>query len=370
MHKRIRRIRITIWQMLNRLKTGVLRGQICAKDVAPLVNVNPIAVHYTPNSLLYTPTDHKPRFIGKSPRLATCSGVAWFHGDHIATVNLVGNALHIYRFDQRNGKFIPIQALVDLPSLACPENLAFSADGSLLAITNSRDGAVNLYTVDKKTHLVTPEPITTIRCENDRNTHGVSFSPCSQFFAYTTVDWPGCVRLFQIPKDISNNIDMVSVQELPNNLGPLKAKGIDFSPNGRFVAMCHAPNAGMQKTGHRGGLLCIYKFSKERGINPVPVSSSDSYLELHNPDDVKYFHDGSHLVVTNQAADTAIIVSVDKETGKLGEQQMSLTHARSTLYFPHGCGFSCDGQYLAIASYGDDKISIYSVQTEGNVMPQ
>lgn len=357
---------MTIWKMLKKLGIRLLQGQVSSEYFVPPLDADPIATHYTPDSLLSRPTDHKPRFIGKRSRLATCSGVAWFHDNHLATVNLADNSLHTYRFNEHDSTLIPIQVLVNLPGLACPENLAFSANGRLLAITNSRDGAVNLYSVDRNTHLVALEPVTTSLCVNDRNTHGVSFSPCSQFLAYTTVDSPGYVRLCHVSEDVDKGTDMVRVQELPNDLGLLKAKGIDFSPNGKFVAMCHAPNAKRQKTASRGGLLCIYKFCERRGINPVPVSSSGSYLELYNPDDVKYFHDGSHLVVTNQAAATAIIVSVDEETGILGKQLMTLTHSRSKLSFPHGCGFSCDGRFLAIANYGDDKINIYATRSKDN----
>ena len=161
-----------IWPRVKESIVGILRGRIgsAAGRRSLPVHAEPIAAHYTPDSILSNPPG-TALFIGKRSRFATCSGVAWFHGGHIATVNLQGNALHTYRFDTSDGALILVQALVGLRGLDRPENLAFSPDGRLLAITNSKDGAVNLYTVDSTTHRVSTDPTSTIRHDGDVNAH-------------------------------------------------------------------------------------------------------------------------------------------------------------------------------------------------------
>ena len=125
--------RVTV--ILQRLKEfGARACQSPLRRGDPPVDADPILLHTTPDSLLSRPTAHKPRFIAGRSRLATCSGVAWFHDDHIATINLAGNALHTYRFDSRKGPLIPVQALVGSESFEMPENLAFSPDGRRLAM--------------------------------------------------------------------------------------------------------------------------------------------------------------------------------------------------------------------------------------------
>lgn len=335
----------------------------------------PILLHTTPHSALARPVDHAPRIIRERPRRATCSGVAWFHGDCLATIHLVDNALHTYRFDAEARTLTPIQSLVDLDCFAKPENLAFSRDGLLLATTNSRDGAVHVFAVDPETHLVDPQPRATLRTEGDVNAHGVSFSPCSRFLAFTTVDEPGFVRVCRIHRDASGRIDAEVIQSLPNAHAPLKPKGIDFSPDGRFVSICYSPNAARMKKrsivrffagiagtfgDRRGnGFLLVHPHAEGR-IARDPIPGAKRRLRLNNPDDVKYFPNRSLLVVTDQAADTATLVQLEERSGALRERVMTLANPPAQLSFPHGIGISEDGRYLAIANYGDDKLAIYA----------
>ncbi len=346
------------------------------------VHPEPILLHTTPNPALARTVEHAPRIIRERPRRATCSGVAWFHGDCLATIHLVDDAVHTYRFDAETRSLIPIQSLVYLDCFAKPENLAFSRDGLLLAITNSRDGAVHVFAVDPATHLVDPQPRATLRAEGDVNAHGVSFSPCSRFLAFTTVDEPGFVRVGRIHRDASGRIDAEFVQSLPNPHAPLKPKGIDFSPDGRFVSICYSPNAKKEKKRGMGrlfagiartfadrrpnGFLLIYPHDEGR-IDPIPIPSADGRLRLNNPDDVKYFPNRSLLVVTDQAADTATLVQIEEGSGALGERVMTLANPSARLSFPHGIGISEDGRYLAIANYGDDKLAIYAPWGEADL---
>lgn len=315
----------------------------------------PVAVQYTPDSILSTPTAHTPTFVGRRRRLVACSGVAWFHDWYIATVNLLGNA----RFDPSERTFTPVQALAGMAGLAHPENLAFSPDGDLLAITNAEDGgSVNLYGVGRDTHLIDPTPVVTIKGAEGVNGHGVSFSPCGRFLAFTTVEDPGRLRLYRVGRDAHGRVEAVSFQDAENRLAPLKPKGIDFAPDGRVAAVCYAPNAGPeQREPH--GLLAIYPFSAATGLDAEPLGEG-SPRRACAPDDVRFCPDGSHLLLTNQNLDTAEIVAVDRETGKLRGRRVTLANPQARLSFPHGAAVSRDGAYLAIASYGDDKVTVYA----------
>lgn len=350
---------------MKRLTVTMRDGANAAAPRRPgLVAAAPLALQYTPDSLLAGATSHTPLFIGRRQRLATCSGVAWFHDTYVATVNLLGNAFHTYRFDPVAHEFERAQTLVDMHGLTRPENLAFSPDGRWLAITNSEDGAVNVYRVDRETHLIDPVPAAAIKRASDVNAHGVRFSPCSRYLVFTTVDEPGYIRLYRVVTDLPGRVELVSCQDVENRRAPLKPKGIDFSPDGRFIAVCYAANASRGWRVLRG-LVALHRFDSEIDSRVCDVYAGAGRLRLHNPDDVIFLRDGSHLVVTDQARDLAAIVSFDAKTGTLGARSMTLENPAAQLSFPHGAGASADGSYLAIASYGDDKFTVYATSTDG-----
>ena len=126
--------------------------------------------------------------------------------------------------------------------------------------------------------------------------------------------------------------------------------------------MCYARNVGVQPV-LTGSLLAIYPFSAKSGLRRIPVSSGSSELGLSNPDDLSFFPTGRHIVVSNQDLDTAVIVAVDPLTGALGKQCGTLVNPDAQLSYPHGTAVSRDGQYLAIANYGHDKLTIYALRT-------
>jgi 6-phosphogluconolactonase (cycloisomerase 2 family) len=330
---------------------------------APAVDPAPVLVHPTPGSVLPDPPGPALR-LGKRSRVATCSGVAWFHGDHLATVNLQGNTLHTYRLDPvgpTGPALVPVQTLRDLRGLNWPDNLAFSPDGRLVAVTNSRDGAVQIYRVDLAGHRVSDEPAATVRYEGDVNPHGIAFSRCSRVLAYTTVDVPGWIRLHRVA-EAGGHLEVTPLQQLRNELAPLKPKGIDFAPDGRFAVICYAAN--VMPEARADGRLEIHSFDSEAGLGEPPVSIGGAELRVGFPDDVKFFADGSHVVATDQARDAAIVVRFDARSGRLGELRMVLENPPARLSFPHGVGVSPDGRYLGITNYGDDKLNLYAIRPE------
>ena len=175
------------------------------------------------------------------------------------------------------------------------------------------------------------------------------------------MDSPGWIRLHEVTEVAPGRFVAAPLQQLQNDLAPLKPKGVDFSPDGRFVVVCYASNVMRKSTGR--ALLHVYPFHGAGGLGARPVSSDGGHLRLN--DDIKFFPDGSHLVASDQASDSALIVGFDTSTGALGKRRMVLENPQALLSFPHGVGISADGRYLAITSYGDDKVTIYAIASDG-----
>jgi len=325
---------------------------------AVLYPTAPLAIQYTPDSALSRPSKLK-RFIADRQRLATCAAVAWFHDSFIATLNLAGNAVYSYRFDSSTRTFMHMQTLASMGGLNLPLAFAFSPDGELLAISNSVGGVVNLFKVDLETHMIAPTPAAFIKCTGDNNLHGVSFSPCGRILLYSTIDTPGYLRLFKIRKEADGRLEAISLQEITNPFQPLVPKGVAFSPNGHFVAVSYANNAGHHTK--KTGFVAIYAFHANTGLGLEPVCIGGARLGLSYPEDVSFLPDASCIVVTDQAIDMALVVAFDARTGVIGERKLTLRNPRAKLSFPHGHDVSRDSKYLAIANYGDDKVCIYTM---------
>lgn len=327
----------------------------------------PIATQATPGSLLTKPrpANAVPFFVGGRPRLATCGGVAWFHDRYLATINLLGNAVHTYVLDPARRALTLVQTLVDPPGLVLPENLAFSPDGDLLAITNSIDGAVNLFAVAAESHAIAPAPAVTIGAEDGVNPHGVSFSPCGHFLLYSTVESPGSLRCFRLVRRPRGGLEAMPLQVLPNRFAPLKPKGVAFAPDGRHVVVSYGPNVEKHAHSAGPGFVASFAFDPRTGCSPGPIFVRMQGLGLDCVEDVSVYPDATHIVVNDQAGDRAAVITFDAATGAIGEVAAMLTNPEARLSFPHGNAVSADGRYLAIANYGTDTFNVYALTPNG-----
>jgi 6-phosphogluconolactonase (cycloisomerase 2 family) len=321
-----------------------------------------VAVQRTPGSLLETEVaaEESPYFIGKRARLATCGGAAWFHDLHIATLNLLGNSVHTYRFDARGRTLAPLEPTVSLQDLHKPENLAFSPDGALLAVTNSV-GTVNIYRVDVRDHSIDPTPVMVIDCGPGTGPHGVCFSPDASMLCFSTVEDKGSLRLFQIARSSVDSIALMPVQALENRFAPLKPKGVAFSPNMRFLVVAYGVNAKEHPHRGRASFIAAHAFSTEGIVGSDPVQLCGRRLGVRCAEDVNFFPDGSHLLVTDQEADAAVVVNFESRTGAIGDKKSVIENPWAQLSFPHGNSISADGRFVAIANYGDDRLTIFEV---------
>ncbi len=326
----------------------------------------PEIVHYTPSSILASPEGRQFWYCNGRKRYATCSGVSWFHDDYLACVNVLGNAIHVYRFDRAERSLTPIQTLSGAPRMLKPENICFSPDGSLVAITDMGTGDMQICRVDSRSHAIDLEGSTTVKEPTDRTCHGVSFSSCGRFVAYTTLDKPGVVRVFRVEVE-NGEIRVERFQVFGNTLHPLVPKGIDFAKDGSRVAICYAPNVSRAKVRQPRGRLEIRAFDPQRGIASEPLSVSSWRHAIRGTDDVRFFGGDAFVVLTQQGDDSALVVSVDPRTSRLGRATQTLRNPTACLSFPHGAGVSPDGRWVAITNYGDDKLGIYSVPAFGGL---
>lgn len=341
-------------------------------DAPRILEPKPVRVQYTPDSILQDTRGYQSWHCNGRERYGTCSGVAWFHGNCIATTNLLGNMIHTYSLsapaeaslDETQAALVPLQTLRNAPTVLKPENIAFSPNGRLAAITDMGPGDIKLFRVDLETHLLSEAPIGVVS-EGDRTAHGIAFSHCGQFFAFTTIDKPGVVRLYRIyDGGNSSSVRVEPFQVFENTLHPLVPKGIDFSLEDDFIALCYAPNTARKSFRDRRGRLATHAFSSRKGIHPKPLSVSRRRHDLSFPEDVSLLGGDRYALLTQQADDTARLIEVDPATGSIRDYVETLRNPDAQLSFPHGVGVSSDGRYAAMTSYGDDKFGIYEIRSE------
>jgi DNA-binding beta-propeller fold protein YncE len=339
---------------------GIFAGRVRRLGTTRLPE--PVCVLPTPGSFLESPAARgaRPFFVGRRPRLATCGGVAWFHGRRLATLSLLGNAVHTYEVDAASGRATPLQALGDPAGLSRPENLAFSHAGDVLAVTNSGDDRVTLYAVDAATHEVLPRPVASIACGAGANPHGVAFSPDDAWLLVTTVEPPGSLRCFRLSRP-AGRVEATETWRAPNPRSPLRPKGVSFVPGGRRVALAYGPNALVRPHRAPRGLVALAAFDPARGtLGPETAVLGGRAGGLRCPEDVAAAPDGTALVVVDQASDRIVRVALDADSDRLGPAAAFRGEA-SRLSFPHGAAISSDGALLAVACYGSDEATVFAL---------
>lgn len=326
---------------------------------SPLPRAPLIKVH-TPNSVLAENHDDETRqlYVGSRKRPATCSGAAWFHGDYLVTGNLLGRSLHVYRFDRKSAELHLVQSIEDASTIQGIEILAASADGRLLAMTDQNDRAVSLFRIDGETHQIASRPTVVLRYEEDRNLHGVCFSPCSRFLAVTTVDDPGLIRLFRFSwRGRSLHVDAMPVFE--TSWSPSRPKGIDFSPDGGTVVICFSLNAGNEPRSVNDSRLVMFRFDPVAGIRPRPIATASPRERITACDDVRFLPSGRHVILSEQTADRVSMIQWNPKRRRFGERVAVYHSTASGLTFPHGVSVSADGYYFAVTNYGDDSVAVF-----------
>ena len=327
---------------------------------ARVLEERPTLVHETSDSILADPSGHQPWFANGRKRYATCSGVSWFHGDHLACVNLLGRTIQVHRFDAALRNLTMVQSIVHPRMLKKPENLCFSPDGSFVALTDMALAGCLIFRVDRRSHHIEQGHHVVLRNPDDRTAHGVGVSRCGGFVAHTTVDRPGVVRVYRIDAE-PDRIEARPFQTLVNEHHPLVPKGIDFARDGRRVAICHGPNVSREKRSARVGRLQIHAFDPLRGIDPKPLAVAGPRVGVGAAEDVRFVLDDRFVLLTHQGEDRALLLEVDPRTSRIGSTSQTLSNPDARLSFPHGVGVSPDDRWVAITNYGNDSLAIYAV---------
>jgi 6-phosphogluconolactonase (cycloisomerase 2 family) len=286
-----------------------------------------------------------PYVVAGRKRFATCSGVAWFHGHHLAVVNLYGGHLRVYRFEPEGDEGQPRLTMVNQMSegLSYPEMVAASSDGSLLAVVHSMSTThgISLHPVDPIS--LAPRPARKM-FRVGQAFHGLTFSPDARYLAFTEVGNPGYVEIARTDSGAS--------------------KGIAFSPDGTFVVVAMAPNVLLEGAPTASGsLLAVHRFDARQGIlasHPVTeLRCTAAEVTVVESCTILPAVPGRpwRILAVDQAADRVSAFDFDAGHGRLVFAGLFA----SGMSFPHGIDISADGRYAAVANYGDDTLRIMRV---------
>ncbi|WP_158211629.1 beta-propeller fold lactonase family protein [Alkalihalobacterium alkalinitrilicum] len=333
------------------------------------VQQTPVAVVHTPNSILNN--DEVPFRCLAMPnnrsRYSTCTDVAWVNNDRfLATLNYAAETFHLYEFNRKDHSFTLKQTLNNKNGMELhePDKLSFSSNGRYLAITNNKLGksSVNLYKVDRKTHLINPIPFHVIKSNGpDVRFHGVCFSPNSKYMVSTTIDASRQIFIHKLHQK-NGSIKPTLSQVLENHHNsPLKPKSIDFSRDGSLMMVCYSGSPG-KRAKDSNGAFAIYSFDNDKGtVHSNPLYELNDRAEIAFTDDVSFSKDEecSFIVLPSQLHDSLVFYPFDKMNNRVNTKYYTLTNPIAQLSFPHGLALSSDNKYLAVSNYGDDKVTVY-----------
>ncbi|TBL80641.1 beta-propeller fold lactonase family protein [Paenibacillus thalictri] len=333
---------------------------------------SPVAEIYTPDSILsHSKITFRNTELTKGKiRYSTCTDVAWINKDrYLAVLNYAAESLHIYAFDRLKHTASPIQSLNNQNGMQLhePDKFAFSPNGLYMAVTNNKAGSssVNLYQMDPRSSLVHPVPFGVIKA-SDYRFHGVAFSNNSQYMVSTVTSDQGLIYLHKLIPQAHGAVKPELEQTVQNGYFPLKPKSINFSQDGSLMVVCFSSTPGKESPTSNGG-IAIYSFDQQNGIvGTEPLCELIGNPEMAFTDDVAFSCDAasSYIAMTSQANDSIVFYPFDRKANQINPQFFALSNPQAKISFPHGLALSSDNQYLAVSNYGDDKVTVYSLNGE------
>lgn len=309
----------------------------------------------------------QPFAVGGRMRRATCSGVAWFRGRHLAAVNLYGGHLRIYRFhggDDGEAGAPRLELLHEMTEgVRCPEDVAVSPDGRHLAITHSMsdDLGVSLHRLDAGSLAPDPAGRHLRGGRIGAAFHGVNFSPDSRHLAFTRIGEPAYVEVVRVDSPSGH-----PTCRLDSRVAPMQPKAVAFSRDGRYAAITMAHDIRPDPEPRTGGTLSIHRFDAATGVlEPEPMARLGGASEaLRCPEMCTFLPTRSAtrypVLVADQAADAVAAFEFDAGAGALAFRGFFATG----LDFPHGLEATADGRLVAITNYGDDTLRIARVRPD------
>lgn len=323
------------------------------------IDPTPICTIYTTNSILNHKQSYQPLYSGSRIRYSTCTGAAWFHDKYFALMNLHGKKITTYKFDP---DLLSATFLQEISSPAAQlfhaEHLVFSPDGTLLAVASDHPYAgVRLYRVDPATHLILDSPIFWI--DTPQLIHNVRFTYDGNYLALATFNPEGGIYVYRVCYGGKPMLHFVHYEK--NNFAGVQAKTINFTRDNKFAIVVYSPN--LQTHAHTLGkfLICVYRFDATRGTLEGIIDQHDNAHHFGSIEDVVLLPDDTAIVLSAQGRDALVVYSFDPALGKIGRSYKLIKNPDAQLSFPHGMGISADGNYIAVANYGDDKCTIYRI---------
>jgi 6-phosphogluconolactonase (cycloisomerase 2 family) len=221
-----------------------------------------------------------------------------------------------------------------------PEGIAFSPNGSLLAVTGG-SGGVAMYTVSQAGALspVPGSPFTT------GGSSAVAFNPSGTLLAVGNVG--GTVSVFSVA---ANGV-LTQVPGSPYPAGSL-VYSVAFSPSGSLLAV--APQAGTS--------VYVFSVAADGSLTPAPGSPDTTAF---GPISASFSPDGALLAIANLNESEVSVYSV-ATSGALAPVSGSPFGTGSQ---PWTVAFSPSGGLLATANNGGSSVSVFGVSPTGTLAP-
>lgn len=307
---------------------------------------------------------HERLFIGTNRRYATCTGVVWTRPNRMVVAHKLTRTLVTYAVAaSTDGLTIDrLERTPARPEIGQISNLNVSPDGHWLAFGDDTFGHVAVYAVDTSSGGPRESMAGIVRHPGDSVHHGVVFSPDGRHILYSSIDLrAGGLRIAPFAGDpTTGTVTIGEVRAIPNAYRPSALKGLDFSPDGRWLALSYGANAG--PTASRSTIPAfveVHPWDATSGRVGPPVTRSPRSWGMGIGEDITWLASGDRLLVADQSRDQALLARCDPVTGALGPIVARIGWAAGGLQAPHGCAQSPDGRWLAITNYGDGSCRIF-----------
>lgn len=323
---------------------------------AVVIQGKPIAIVYTPNSILNHKEQYVAATVGAKKRHATCTAAAWFHKNYIVSLNLYGEKMLVYHFNEETKQFSIVQEINNQrgAKLRHPEHLSMHPSGKLLAVCNATGSTVALYSINLDTHLINPTPLY-CAFSNDL-IHNARFTADGNYLAYVSFDNNKALCVYKVIQN-QNNVILEPVFQKPNELKLVKSKAIQFTQDGQYAIIAYALPIHLTVHSSFKSILVSYKFNKNGTLGPI-VSQVEGRFST---EDLALFDNDRAVVATDQANDGLVVYPFDPQTGIFSNNYSIIKNPEAQLSFPHGMGVSPDGNYLVVCNYGDDSFNLYQI---------
>jgi len=351
-----------VWRSARRVWRPLRRpGDRARSPWAPVVVVP--ADEFDPPTMAAEGMDR--RFAAANPRYATCTGTVWTRPDRMVTAYLLGRAFVTSEFAApgRDGAPVSIDrhdVLGDRPDIGRITGVKISRDRRWLTYGDDTHGHAAVLALDPATGI--PTGIAgTVKVPGDVILHAIGFSPDGRYLLFSSVDVPGGLRIVPVTADPdTGRVTFGPVACTPNPYLPSALKGLDFSPDGRWIAMAYGANAGAASTRSTApAFVEIRPWDAATGTPGPPVARSPRSWRVGGIEDLVWLSAGDRLLLTDQFLDQALVVGCDPGTGAFGPVITRIGWAAGGLHAPHGCAESPDGRWIAITNYGDGSLRIF-----------